>query len=123
MKIYLAGGMKSDWQDKVKEAVPDNIFFDPREHGLDDPKEYTKWDLDHVSKSDVVFAVFTLDNPSGFGMCIEIGFAKGLGIPIILVDEKQLKSWAIVRETANITFYDLCEGISYLSIFIEGNNL
>ncbi|WP_373031641.1 nucleoside 2-deoxyribosyltransferase domain-containing protein [Sulfurovum sp.] len=114
MKIYLAGGMKSDWQDNVIAAHPQHTYFDPRTHGLDEPAEYTKWDLEHVEKADIVFACFTKDNPSGFGMCIEIGAAHRSGKPIILVDEKQLRSWAIVRCCCNIVVNNLGDGIKIL---------
>jgi hypothetical protein len=114
MKIYLAGGMKSDWQDKIMEACPQHTYFDPRTHGLTDPFEYTKWDLEHVAESDLVFSCFTLDNPSGFGMCIEIGSAHRGETPIILVDEQQLKSWAIVRSCCDAVFDNIEAGIEYL---------
>lgn len=114
MKIYLAGGMKSDWQDKVMVACPNHTYFDPRTHGLENPADYTKWDLEHVAKSDLVFACFTLDNPSGFGMCIEIGYAHRADKQIILVDEQQLKSWGIVRQCCNYVFNDLHKGIDCL---------
>ena len=70
MKIYLAGGMKSDWQDIVINACPEHTYFDPRKHGLSNPVDYTKLDLDHIIEADIIFACFTNDNPSGFGMCI-----------------------------------------------------
>lgn len=114
MKIYLAGGMKSDWQDMVIRSCPEHIYFDPRAHGLDSPEAYTAWDLDHVSKADLVFACFTADNPSGFGMCIEIGYAKSCGKQIILVDEKNLKSWDIVRCCCDYIYNNLQDGITCL---------
>lgn len=114
MKVYLAGGMKSDWQDRVMEACPEHTYFDPRTHGLSDPEEYTKWDLEHVEKSDLVFACFTKDNPSGFGMCIEIGYANALGIPVLLVDEQRLKSWAIVRQCCHHIRDNLKDGCEVL---------
>lgn len=119
MKIYLAGGMKSDWQDKVMNACQQHTYFDPRTHGLENPADYTKWDLEHVAKSDLVFACFTTDNPSGFGMCIEIGFAHRAGKQIMLVDEQHLKSWAIVRQCCNYVFNDLNNGIDCLKTVFE----
>jgi len=118
MNIYLAGGMKGDWQDKVMEKLPEHIFFDPRSHGLTDPKEYTAWDLDHVYKSDLIFACFTADNPLGFGMVLEIGNAYAHGIPIILVDEKNLKSWDMVRECCAYITDNLDYGINYIKELI-----
>ncbi len=87
MKIYLCGGMKSDWQDKVIAALPWCEFIDPRSHGLTDEREYTKWDLDGIDTSDLVFACMTADNPSGYGLNLEIGYAKAKQIPIYFVCE------------------------------------
>ena len=115
MKIYLAGGMKGDWQDKVIAANPQHEYFDPRTHGLESPKEYTRWDLEHVAMSDLVFACFTEDNPSGFGMCIEIGYAHALDIPIILVDEQQQRSWSMVNCCCASVRDNIASGVNVLS--------
>ena len=98
MEGYLAGGMRSTWQDKVKNEFPEIQWHDPREHGLSEPREYTAWDLDKVRSSAIVFAYFTKDNPSGFGMSAEIGYARALNKLIILVDEQDIKYWAMVHE-------------------------
>lgn len=123
MKIYLAGGMKSDWQDKVIDSAPSNTYFDPRSHGLSIPNEYTEWDLRHIKESDLVFACFTKDNPSGFGMCIEIGFAHRARTPIILVDEQQLRSWDIVRCCCKNVFDNLQGGLLLLRDLTYGKVL
>lgn len=116
MNIYLAGGMKGDWQDRVMELAPEHTYFDPRSHGFTTPDEYTKWDLDHVAKSHLVFGYFEKSNPSGFGMCVEIGAAYAWGIPVILVDEKQKPSWGMVHSCSYLAA-DLLEGISLLRKF------
>ena len=114
MKVYLAGGMKSDWQDKVTEAVPWHTYYDPRSHGLKDPSDYTAWDLEHIDKAGVVFACFTHCNPFGIGMCVEIGYAKNARKHIVLVDEKGLSTWEMVRQCCNYVYPTLDEGISLL---------
>lgn len=89
IKVYLAGGMKGDWQDMVIRACEtlDVEFFDPRSHGIKDEAGYTDWDLTKVSDSDMVFAFMGKDNPSGFGMNLEIGYATALGIRVMFVEE------------------------------------
>lgn len=88
LKVYLAGGMKSGWQDEVIHKVPDCIFLDPRSHGLIDENQYTRWDLEAIQASNLVFAYLEKTNPGGYALALELGYAKALGKPIILVDEK-----------------------------------
>jgi len=119
MKIYLAGGMSSGWQDKVvkrvEEAVGDGVtFHDPRKHS----RQYslhtlTTDDYWGVGSSDLVFAYFEKDNPSGLGMCLELGYAHALQIPIIFVDEHQ-HIHGMVASTAVRILTDLDTGIDYL---------
>lgn len=87
MKIYLCGGMKGTWQDQVIAALPRDEFLDPRSHGLTDEQAYTQWDLNAIDRADLVLAVMTADNPSGYGLNLEIGYAKAKGVPVYLVCE------------------------------------
>jgi nucleoside 2-deoxyribosyltransferase len=87
-KIYLAGGMAATWQDQVIAARPDVKFMDPRSHGLKSEIAYTKWDLDAVNDSDLIFAYMTAVNPSGIGMSLEVGFARALGKEIWFVQDE-----------------------------------
>lgn len=85
--IYLAGDMRSGWQDAFAAMLPPQICVkDPSKHGLKVPAEYTKWDLDAVRDSQLVVAYMGPHNPSGYGMALEIGYAHALGRPIIFVD-------------------------------------
>lgn len=87
MIIYLAGDMKSGWQDRFAAcAKPEWELIDPRTHGFSDPASYTKWDLDGVRRADVVVAFMGPHNPSGFGLSLEVGFAHALGKRVIFVD-------------------------------------
>ncbi len=123
-KIYLAGGMKSGWQDNVINRFLNKFdFFNPRDHQLDKSSEYTIWDLHFVKESDILFAYMEKDNPSGFGLTLELGFAKALNKTIILVDERSAvnESFAnrfkIVRESSSITFNNIEDGIKFLERF------
>lgn len=128
-KIYLAGGLNDrDWQSQVIEAVGINeyVFFNPREHLLTESKEYTIWDLFYVRQSDILFAFMENDNPSGYGLTLELGYARALDKPIILVDEKSkvdqlfAQRFKIVRECASIVFENLNDGISLLKSLKNG---
>lgn len=124
VKIYLAGGMKSGWQDRVINKFSDRcIIFNPQDHKLNCAKEYTIWDLHFVSRADVIFGYLEKDNPSGFGLAVEIGYARALNKTIILVDEKSNTDpsfsiyFKIVRETSDIVFGDFESGLNYLERF------
>lgn len=140
-KVYLAGGLNDfDWQNKVissikdenkpnKKEINDNkrfVFYNPREHMLTNSREYTIWDLFYVQKCDILFAYMQKENPSGFGLTLEVGYARALDKPIILVDEKSVddenfkKYFKIVRESSSIVFNNLEDGIKFLNNLKNG---
>ncbi|MBU2072714.1 MAG: nucleoside 2-deoxyribosyltransferase domain-containing protein [Gammaproteobacteria bacterium] len=88
MKIYLAGGFHSGWQDRVKLEAPQHNYFDPR---IDADQRFayrwTQQEIDGLKRCDLVFAYFESDNPSGMGLAKEIGWATILDKPVIYVDE------------------------------------
>ena len=124
-KVFLSGRLKSKWQDKVIKEVHSAIFFDPRTHGLKNPRDYTAWDLDHIASSDIVFAYMENDNPSGYGLATEVGYAKALGKTVILVDEKSATNqdfrryFALVRETSDATFNSFDEGLAFFKKILQ----
>lgn len=128
-KVYLSGGLnKSNWQSKLIANVGKEgyAFFNPREHHLENSKEYTIWDLYYVKNCDVVFAYMENDNPSGYGLTLEIGVASALGKPVILVDERSKndsnfkKYFKIVQESSTIVFDNLEDGTNFLKNFRNG---
>lgn len=128
-KVYLSGGMNQyNWQKKVIESVECEgyTFFNPREHMLKDSKQYTFWDLYYVQKCDIVFAYMEKENPSGYGLTLEIGYAKALNKPIILVDERSkakddfTRYFKIVRESSTIVFENLEQGVELLKKLRHG---
>ncbi len=128
-KVYLAGGMnESNWQQKVIDAVGNKgfVFYNPREHSLVDSKQYTFWDLFYIKQADILFAYMQVDNPSGIGLTLEVGYARALDKSIILVDEKSKHDEAfasrfrIVRESSTIVFENLEEGINFLEKIKNG---
>ena len=75
--VYLAGGMKSGWQDKVMAALEDLrvegvvTFFDPRTNPKE-PEKYRPMDKESWENADIVFGYAESSNPALFAMCIEL---------------------------------------------------
>lgn len=117
-KIYLAGGFHSGWQEKVKSRLKDFYLLDPGAHGIDNPVEYTRWDLDAVRESEIVLANMEASNPGGYALALEIGFAKALGKEIYLVDQIQDPSvkryFEMVRQCSNQVFNSLDEAVDHI---------
>ena len=129
-KVYLAGGLSTRWRQPIIEELNNSfIFYNPQEHGLEEcSKQFTNWDLFHVKQCDIVFAYMEEDNLSGYGLTLEIGFAKALDKLIILVDERSTNDkkfsnyFRIVQESATITFNSLDKGLNYLKSFRPKQN-
>ena len=119
-KVYLAGGFRSGWQDRVVEAVPGLSFTDPRTHGLAEPDQYTFADLVAIECCDWVFAYLEAKNPGGYSLALEVGYARALGKFIVLVDEQTSPEdpasqyLEMLRASADVTLAALPEGIKYL---------
>lgn len=124
-KIYLAGGLKSNWQEIVEGNLSDQfIFFNPRNHGLEtDSKYYTVWDIHHIKKCDIMFGYMEASNPFGYGLALEIGYARALNKTIILVNDKSKvddafdRYFKIVENLADIVFENLDDAIDFLRRF------
>jgi hypothetical protein len=120
LTVYLAGGFHSGWQRRILSAVPSLTYLDPSKHGLTDPVRYTRWDLEAIQRSDLVFAYLEATNPAGYALALEVGFAKGLGKTVILVDERSAadeqsaRHLSMVRAAADAAFSSLDEGVAYL---------
>jgi len=120
VKIYLAGGMRSNWRDQVKSHLPNAVYLDPCDHDLSSPVHYTAWDLAAITQSDVVFIYYESANPSGYGLSLEAGYAAALGKLIILVDEHpDDPRLGMLRSVSHIITNNLDEGLSYLSRFAQ----
>lgn len=117
LTLYLSGGMRTDWQDVVIQSLGPTGFryIDPRDNQTKDPKIYTPWDLFGVRLSDIVLAYLEEDNPSGSGLALEVGYARGLGKHVVCVIEPEdRKYWDIVKEASDISFRTLREAIVYI---------
>jgi len=118
LTVYLAGGMHTEWRERVKKQVPFAIFLDPTSHGLRDESAYTQWDLAAIEKSEIVFAYLEKENPSGLGMMFELGYAAKAAKTIILVNEWEDSAEdtyvGMARATASVYYTSLEAGINFL---------
>jgi nucleoside 2-deoxyribosyltransferase len=118
-KIYLAGGFKSNWQAQVAARLAGAFeLLDPSAHNIQDPAQYTRWDLEAVRQSDIVLANMEASNPGGYSLALEVGFASALGKRIFMVDQIEDPSvrryFEMVRQCSERVFPTLCEAIDHL---------
>lgn len=86
--VYLAGGMRDNWQDLIINQSPTHTFLDPRRNvGIKDEKVYTDNDLRDIESSDILFAWLHNTNPCGANMALEIGYAAAQGKRIIFCEQ------------------------------------
>lgn len=116
--VYLAGGFKSGWQARVIEKLPGFDFLNPSQHNIQDPAEYTRWDLNAVRSCDIVLGYMESTNPGGYSLALEIGFARALGKSVLLVDEISDPSikryFEMVRQCSDHVFTTLGHAIDHL---------
>ena len=114
MVVYLAGGMRSGWQDKFT-PIGGIGWVNPMTHGLDDPVDFTNWDLEGISRSDIVLVNVEKDNSRPFGLMLEAGYAKALEKRIILIDgQPESHNFVMVRVIADIIFTTEQDAIEYI---------
>lgn len=112
MKVYTAGGMRSNWRDNLIGIAGIEIL---KPKNRENENEYTSWDIECIKRCDICFAYLEINNPSGVGMAVEIAYAKAIGKLVILVDEKHLDNFGMCRSLSDVVFNTLAEGINYLS--------
>jgi nucleoside 2-deoxyribosyltransferase len=118
-KVYLAGGF-SDWREKVK-SISDMEFFDPKLKPDKHWNEYGMWDIHFVKQCDILFAYMDKDNPSGYGMALEMGYAKALNKTVIFVLEpghEKARYFDFLKTCADVVYEDLNKGIEYLKSYL-----
>ncbi|WP_354565955.1 nucleoside 2-deoxyribosyltransferase domain-containing protein [Herbaspirillum seropedicae] len=118
-KIYLAGGFRSNWQALVVARLAGSFeLLDPSAHNIQDPAEYTRWDLEAVRQSDIVLANMEASNPGGYSLALEVGFARALGKRIFMVDQIENPSvrryFEMVRQCSDRVFPSLDEALDHL---------
>ena len=121
-KVYLAGGLRSNWQTQVINACGDKfVFYNPSEHNLEmNSVQYTAWDIFHVKQSDIVFAYMEVSNPSGYGLALEVGYAKALNKTVILINERSStdqqfdRYFKIIENMSDVVFDNFQDGLAHL---------
>ncbi|MGY0660630.1 nucleoside 2-deoxyribosyltransferase domain-containing protein [Bordetella bronchiseptica] len=118
-KLYLAGGFRSHWQVLVAARLTNSFeLLDPSAHNIQDPVEYTRWDLEAVRECDIVLANMEASNPGGYSLALEVGFAKALGKRIFVVDQVEDPSvsryFEMVRQCSERVFPTLDEALDHL---------
>lgn len=128
-KVYLAGGFKSDWANKVKSSSSNFIWINPKEKEFNngervimDVNEYGKWDLHFIKKCDIIFVYVERTNTSCIGLCCEAGYAKGLGKTVITVLEPNHETikdsyLSFITQVSDIVFETFEDGLEYLKSF------
>ncbi len=117
-KIYLAGGF-SDWRQKVMQ-LSNLEFFDPKSKPDKHWSEYGTWDVHYIKQCDILFAYMDKNNPSGYGLAAEMGYAKALNKTVIFVLEpghEKDRYFQFLKQFADVVFESLDEGIEYLKTF------
>jgi nucleoside 2-deoxyribosyltransferase len=119
-KIYLAGGFRSKWQADVASRLAGMFeLLDPSAHNIEDPAEYTRWDLEALRQSDIVLANMEASNPGGYSLALEVGFARALSKRIFMVDQVEEPSvrryFEMVRQCSERVFPTLDEAIDFLA--------
>lgn len=123
--VYLSGRLISGWQDTVMTKIPEITFIDPRSSGLNSPRQYTAWNLTSIDLADILFAYMEMDNPSGYGIALEVGYARARGKHVVMVDERSptdqqfATHFATVRASAQATFDSLDEAIGFLRSLVS----
>lgn len=115
--IYLAGGLRSGWQKQVHASLKSWSILDPSTHGLDDPQDFARWDLEAIRRSDYILAYMEASNPGGYALALEIGFAKALEKKIFLVEEHpnddRRRRFAMIRAVVDRFFPTLADALEF----------
>ena len=121
MRIYLAGGLKNDWQEEathlLRDKDPEIDVLNPRVFQSRNLsiEEIADIEREWILNADVVLAFLEKDNPLPMGLCAELGFANALGKKTLLVDEyKNHKSKWLAQFTESDVYSSLSEAINAL---------
>jgi nucleoside 2-deoxyribosyltransferase len=120
--VYLAGGMKSGWQDDVKRILerPNLVTFDPREYNDPEagPDNYVWNDIFRIRAADIIFGYMEKDNPHGYNLMWELGFATAHDHKqVIFVDETERRT-EMAQETTRF-YTNLDAGVKALVNLVE----
>jgi len=120
--VYLAGGFKPDWHEKV-EMLTNIECVNPKTKEMKkevQPSEYGCWDLHFIKQCDILFCYVEKTNPSGVGLACEIGYAKAIGKTVVLVLEtahEQYRYFRFLESVSDVVYDNLDDAIRFLKSF------
>ncbi|WP_428411943.1 nucleoside 2-deoxyribosyltransferase [Pararhizobium sp.] len=136
MDVYTAGYMagpgsnRPDWRHDLEHCLLPNLdnirWLHPgvppgEEPGAGSADMFFPRDILQIRHCDMMFAYLDLSIARCLGACGEIGFAYGLGIPIIMVDcSAGVRSLDFQRKMATAVFHTLEEGAEALRFSAMG---
>jgi len=97
VKVYLCGGLVSNWQTEVVETVSricDDVELEFYRPDLYKRTDYSAMDKLKIEQCDILFAYLEKTNPTPVNIALEIGYAKGLGKIVILCNEWTIENYA-----------------------------
>lgn len=115
MTIYLAGSLQGPLRERVIRALIDkrHTLIDPATSGLINEIDYTRWDLRGIDRCETVVAFMDSNNPSGYGLNFEIGYAYATKKRIVFLDmlgtDWRVKYFGMVRAVVSQTVYTVEE--------------
>ena len=116
-KVYLAGGFKSDWANKVKKCSNKIHFINPKDKEFKNGErivmnvnEYGKWDLHFIKQCDILFVYVERTNTSCIGKTV---------ITILEPNHETIKDayLSFITQVSDIVFETFEEGVEYLKSF------
>lgn len=128
LKVYLSGASKcledmgNTWRQKCEDFVEEygfdmriynpNTYFNYKDMPPDTTKQCMECLLHHVKTSDVILCNLEHTDKSS-GTCIELGYAKALGIPIIGFGKRiGVYEWA--EEMCDHIVIDMIDALTYI---------
>ena len=121
MRVFLSGGTRGDWQDRVIAKCPGAEYWDPRTLRDNDMTRIATTERQWLDETDVLFVCIEADNPSGLGSAFEMGYAIARSKPVLFVDEKRTRHTEWLGVHCLRTVPSLQEGIALLREMIAAS--
>lgn len=127
-KVYLAGGLHSNWQEQVMSAVLGADYFNPRvsyieakEKGeWESPQVYVDRDLNWLRECDIIFCYQEETLPDTVNCSWEMGYGFAKGKKIIYVNQRVIDRYVTMASLTSVVYTrDLAEGIEKLKELIK----
>jgi nucleoside 2-deoxyribosyltransferase len=119
MRVFLSGGTRGSWQDRVKSEFKNVEFFDPRSLRGQSMSIIAATERSWLDLSDCLFFYFEESNPSGLGSAFEVGYCAAKGIPVLFIDEKRTQHTEWLGVHCHSIFHTLEDGIRALQDLIN----